>query len=153
MLDKLVAYKEAMNVELVLTEEVYSELMRNDAFKDIENFLMRNFKKFNTPSNIIEEIRLSNPNLGPGELSVLASAIYILRQNNETTPTAIMDDRKGRKAAKSLNLNVHGTLWIILQLKNSGIISKARAMEVIRSLPERGFYIKGEELQEAITKA
>ncbi|MEM3194465.1 MAG: hypothetical protein QXH97_05755, partial [Candidatus Bathyarchaeia archaeon] len=79
------------------------------------------------PNEVMEEIERKKSGLGPGEISVIASVISITREVNEAIVMAIIDDKRGRKSAKALNLEVHGSLWIITQLKKHNRLLTAKA--------------------------
>jgi predicted nucleic acid-binding protein len=72
-----------------------------------------------TVKNILFQSTLD---IDPGEASAIALAI-------ESEPSLlILDDAKGRKVARKLNLNFTGTLGIFLKAKSSGIIPAIRPM-------------------------
>ena len=63
-----------------------------------------------------DDLFQSSLDIDPGEASAIALAI-------ESEPSLlILDDAKGRKIARKLNLNYTGTLGILLKAKRSGII-------------------------------
>ena len=60
--------------------------------------------------------------LGPGESEVLMLAL-------ETTgATVILDDMLARRVAESLNLRLTGTLGLLLEAKQTGLISQVRPL-------------------------
>lgn len=150
LLNKIIAYKKATNVELMLPSVVHDELRRYKSFPRIKEFLEQNFKVIIPPNEVMEEIERKKSGLGPGEISVIASVISITREDNEAIVMAIIDDKRGRKSAKAINLEVHGSLWIITQLKKHNIITKEEAVNSIRTLPQHGFHISEEDLQAVI---
>jgi predicted nucleic acid-binding protein len=70
-----------------------------------------------------KDILLQNAlDIDPGEASAIALAL-------ESGPSLlIIDDDKGRKLAKRLNLNITGSLGIFLKAKNAGIISTIKPL-------------------------
>jgi len=154
VLEKLANYKDYVghDVELVLPDKVLEELMRGKGTKKVEGFLKRTFMVLRAPEEVMREIGLRKPGLGPGELSVLAVATSLMRREPSTSVIAIIDDRRGRKAAEELGLERHGTLWLIIQLKARGIISRREAMEMVEGLPARGFHLNGGTLKRALKK-
>ncbi|HIE14032.1 TPA: DUF3368 domain-containing protein [Candidatus Bathyarchaeota archaeon] len=50
----------------------------------------------------------------------------------------------------SYGLNVHGTLWLLIQFKKCGVISKEEAREKIKELHRYGFWIAETQLREAL---
>jgi predicted nucleic acid-binding protein len=68
-----------------------------------------------------------------GEASVIALA------KESIDPLLLLDDLKGRKLAKKLNLKISGTLGVIHKAKQEGIIPKVSPL--LRSLIDHGFRI------------
>ncbi|MBI5303454.1 MAG: DUF3368 domain-containing protein [Chloroflexi bacterium] len=83
--------------------------------------------------------------LGAGETAVLAFA------SAEPGWTAILDDEAARKCARSLSLNVKGTLGIILLAKQKGLI--ASAAHELRALQAIGFRIDDQTARDALQRA
>lgn len=71
--------------------------------------------------------------LGAGEIEVLTVAL------ERGDAVAILDDRRARQAAQSLDLRVTGTLGLILDAKKSGLISAVRP--VLDDLQARRFRV------------
>ena len=78
-----------------------------------------------------------------GEASTIALAVEV--DNNIT----ILDDLKGRKIAKKLNIKMTGTLGVIINAKKKNIISSTK--EVLNKLKEAGFRIS-KEIENEILK-
>jgi len=76
-----------------------------------------------------------------------AEAIQLAR---ELQATIIIDERRGRRIAKSLGLKVRGTLGILLELKRKGLIDAVKPF--IRKMLEKGYYLS-EELVEEVLRA
>ena len=66
-----------------------------------------------------------------GEASSIALALEIPQA------TLVIDERKGRKIAKELNLKIIGTLKVLLKAKENGVISSVQ--EIIDQLEENEF--------------
>ena len=95
--------------EITITEEVYSEF---------GNELPDWIKVVNTPT--IEEnlIRL----LDLGEASSISFAL------NSKNSLLIIDEAKGRKAAKNLGINIIGTLGIFVLAKEKGLVQEVKPL-------------------------
>ncbi len=76
-------------------------------------------------------------NLGQGEAEVIALA-------TETGMKAIIDDLKARKVAETLDLNITGTIGILLKAENLGLIDSAYSKA--KELKDIGFYVSDELL-------
>ncbi len=68
-----------------------------------------------------------------GEASAIALALEL------DNPLLIIDDLKGRKLAKKLNLNIAGTLGVILKAKEKGIIKSTKG--IFEKLKQSNFRI------------
>lgn len=79
--------------------------------------------------------------LGRGELSSIA---YALAHQIDIVG---LDDRQARALAKSLNLNIRGTIGILIQAKQAGLISAIRPL--LHQLRQNGMYIAPSLLQAA----
>lgn len=153
LLDKIIAYKEATNVELMLPSEVYNELKRYRSFSEIEKHLKQGFKIITPLDEVVEDVKKRKLGLGPGEISVIATAISVAKEDNEATVITIIDDKRGRRSAKDFGLEIHGSLWMIIQLKRHRVITKEEAISAIKALPQHGFHASEEDLQTAIEEA
>ncbi len=78
-------------------------------------------------------------NLGQGEAEVIALA-------TETGMKAIIDDLKARKVAETLDLNITGTIGILLKAENLGLIDSAYSKA--KELKDIGFYVSDELLDD-----
>jgi predicted nucleic acid-binding protein len=152
--EKLIEFKHSVgyDIELIIPKEVFEELKRYKEIMKIKKILNQIFKIYDTPKEILEEIRAKNDRLELGELGVLSLAYYLARQDFKSSVTAIIDDKKGRKVADELGLEKHGTLWLIIYLKKLKIIDKEKAKDAVMKLPIKGFYITNEELKNAIAE-
>ena len=152
--EKLIEFKHSFShdIELIISKEVFDELKRYKEMMKIKKILNQIFKIYDTPKEILKEIKSRNDRLGLGELGVLSLAYYLARQDFKSSVTAIIDDKKGRKVADKLGLEKHGTLWLIIYLKKLKIIDKEKAKGAVMKLPIKGFYITNEELNKAIAE-
>ncbi|RLI43237.1 hypothetical protein DRO59_01580 [Candidatus Bathyarchaeota archaeon] len=74
-----------------------------------------------------------------GEAAVIALALEGHREN------VIIDDAEARTAAEYFELEVHGTLYIILEAYKRNIFkSKAEVMSMVNNMLRKGFYISSE---------
>jgi predicted nucleic acid-binding protein len=80
--------------------------------------------------------------LGPGESAVLAHAMI------EPGAVAVIDDRDGRRCARSLLIPVIGTLGLVLSAKREGRIAAARP--VVERLRKSGMYLSDQVINEAL---
>lgn len=78
-------------------------------------------------------------NLGKGESEAIALA-------KEMGTRVIIDDLKARKVAETLELNVTGTIGILLKAENMALIDSA--YDTARELKEKGFYVSDQLLDD-----
>lgn len=78
-----------------------------------------------------------------------ASAITLALETENCV--LIIDERKGRKVAKELNLNIIGTLKVLLVAKQRGVIESVK--EVIMELHNNNFRFKTDIVQEVLKLA
>jgi len=139
LLDGLIKYrnKNSANIEMMLPAEVLEELERStincNSLHDI-------FKVVRAEKRIVERLKQRYLGLGDGEIGVLSIALA-LKNSSPSHIVLLIDDYYARKIAKSLGLDVHGTLWLIQQLKMHNIITKENAIKIVKELPSHGFYI------------
>lgn len=81
--------------------------------------------------------------LGMGEREVIATA-YALRRRYRVA--VITDDKKARSVCEKLDLEVHGTLWLLKFLKDCGVIAREEAVELLNSIQDTSLYIDPELL-------
>jgi len=86
-------------------------------------------KKVESP---LVRLLVSDLNLGKGESEVIALA-------RETGMRIIIDDLKARKVAETLELNVTGTIGILLKAENMALIGSA--YDKAKELKDKGFYV------------
>lgn len=113
--------------EIILPEAVFNEF----GTPSVDCYLV---KKIESP---LVRLLVSELNLGKGEAEVIALA-------RETGMKIIIDDQKARKVAKTLGLNITGTIGILLKAENLGLIESA--YRKTKELREKGFYVSDELL-------
>jgi predicted nucleic acid-binding protein len=84
-------------------------------------------------------------NLGAGEAEAIALSI------ERSAARLILDDKKARRVARQLNLPVTGTLAVLLNAKERGIISEVRDM--LDLLITANFRISDALVQEVLRRA
>ena len=93
-------------------------------------------KKVESP---LVRLLVSDLNLGKGESEVIALA-------RETGMRIIIDDLKARKIAETLELNVTGTIGILLKAENMALIDSA--YDKAKELRDKGFYVSDQLLDD-----
>jgi predicted nucleic acid-binding protein len=108
--------------EVIISKGVYDELTAKVFLKEEINMInncgfikIREVKNEFAVKLIQKQLSLD---LGESESIVLTNEIK--------ANILIMDERKGRKIAQSMGLNITGTLGVILQAKNKGIIDEVK---------------------------
>ncbi|MEM8894301.1 MAG: DUF3368 domain-containing protein [Bacteroidota bacterium] len=83
--------------------------------------------------------------IDPGEASAINLAIEL------SCDLIVLDDLKARKVSEQLQLNITGTIGLIVKAKQSGLIESATV--VLDNLQETNFRISKELIREALTQA
>jgi len=118
---------------IIITNEVYNEVSQKEyAKKYIDKEIEQNFIT-------IKENEL-NLLLDKGESASIALSLQ------ESLPL-IIDEKKGRKFAKNLGVEVIGLIGIIKFLYLQKIISKARVLEIIDKLNSSSFRVSSRLLE------
>ena len=79
-----------------------------------------------------------------GEAEAIALALH-------SGARILIDERRGRNAARQLGLEIRGTLGLFVEAKKKGIIENVR--ECIDELLEAGYYLDAELIEEVLRKA
>lgn len=96
-------------------------------------------KKVKSP---LVKLLVSDLNLGKGESEAIAVA-------RETDTRIIIDDLKARKIAETLELNVTGTIGLLLKAENMALIESA--YDKVKKLRDKGFYVS-DQVMDSISK-
>jgi len=125
---------------LFIPEAVRDELLKGPSGQDILASGLVEVK----PVSDIGSVEILRAFLDEGE----AEAIQLAR---ELQATIIIDERRGRRAAKSLGLKVRGTLGILLELKRRGLIDSVKSFT--DRMFEKGYYLSEELVTEVLKVA
>lgn len=87
--------------------------------------------------------------LDPGERSSILLALDY--QHNGQMPRLVMDEAKGRAAARSLSLELIGSAGIIATATHLGIIQQARPL--LEALRASGYYLSDTVIDAALKAA
>jgi len=82
--------------------------------------------------------------LALGEAETIALTV------EENTEFIVMDDRLARRRAKSIELNVIGTLRVLRMMFDNGLIDKKDFLNSIEKLRETGFRISNEVIDKVV---
>lgn len=115
-----------------ILRELYSNIIITDVVRDEIHAELPNWIIVNKNYDI-QQAQLLELELDAGEASAIALGLKI------HDSTLILDESKGRKAAKRLGLKVTGTIGIILKAKKLGIIPSGK--ELLDALEEHGFWL------------
>jgi len=133
VLVKLGILKEALNLfsEVEVPHGVLEEIerRRDEVYRELTKLIAKG--KIH-----VEDIRKRLPRLGLGESSVIFLALV-------KNKVVILDDKRARKLARELGLEVIGTQSILKKLYEKGILKEA-PNTLYRHLIEMGFHIDKE---------
>jgi predicted nucleic acid-binding protein len=129
---------------LSITIEVYEELSRSKSLiKPLAKVLQKgNIEIAESPD--YTNLQGKYPELGIGELSVIASA---------KDRIAFIEDRKAEKVAEKEGVLVFNIPELLLACKKRGLIEKSELVQILNELKERdGYVFKGDVARELIGK-
>lgn len=124
---------------LFLTNEVYAEVMagKSKLFPDalLVDKLKNEHKVKIEPADLKITQKLEQDfNLGAGEASIVSAGV------NNRNKIIVTDNRQGRMAAKINNLQLAGSLDLIVALYRQQKISRDKAMAALQTLQEEGWF-------------
>ena len=117
--------------QLVILQDTFSELIVTKEVAD-EFGELPNWVAIKEVSNKEQYLRLTD-DLGKGEASSIALA---LEYGNSLL---IIDERKGRKVAGDLNIEIIGSLGVLIKAKEMGVIKSVR--EILTLIDKTDFRI------------
>ncbi len=123
--------------EIIISDAVYSEITQKFYHKEkIDSYIssMR-LKLSSVKHNEMYEMLIKRLDKGESESIALAKKLKL---------PLIIDERKGRKIAKSLEIKIIGFVGIILKLLDKKIISKDRAIEIVKEVEENDFRLSSD---------
>lgn len=130
----------ALSSRMVIPDGVYQEITRHK-YSDPATEWLKNQK-----SEIFESVEvptiISDWNLGKGETEVIAFAL----QNRDFT--AILDDRAAKNCAEVFNIDVCGTIAVIIKAKKTGLTPEIKPL--LAALRSTGFRISEDILTTAL---
>lgn len=118
--------------EIIITHEVYVEITQKfDHMKKIKTYLeTKQLKSVSIEHHELYEMLRKRLDKGESESIALAK--------RDGLPL-IIDERKGRKIAKSLEVNIIGLIGILLKLLEKQIINKHKATQIIEQIEANDF--------------
>ena len=109
--------------EVLLPQAVYDEVCCNSVFtNEAEMVKSCTFIKVGMASNIqsVKILRAAGLDLGESEAIVLADSL--------PDSLLLMDERKGRQIASSMGIRITGTMGVLMQAKNNGLIDSIKPL-------------------------
>ncbi|SDL68679.1 DUF3368 domain-containing protein [Halarsenatibacter silvermanii] len=119
--------------EIYIPEAVLKEIrVKGESSKAFRNMDKADYiKKFNSENIKASDFLSSSIHKGEAEVIALAKQIEATR--------VIIDDYAARKHARYLDLNVTGTLGVLLRAKNEGLIDSVKPL--VDKMIEEGFHV------------
>ena len=129
---------------LDLLTKTYGRVITTPTIKAEVRFELPEWVDVLTPTDRAQEMRLKE-RVDPGEASAITLALEI------EDASLILDDLRARKLAKSLGLDVTGSVGVILKAKSIGVIPSIRP--VILAIRETSFQLSSQIEREAFLLA
>lgn len=124
---------------LNLLNQLYEEVLITDiVIQEFKEPIPISYKKVEIKGN--DFFKLLSLQLDPGEASVISMG------SENSSFTMIIDDLKGRKIARGLDLNFTGTLGVLVKAKRNGLIEKLEPY--VEKLIQDGIRISNQVLEE-----
>jgi predicted nucleic acid-binding protein len=119
--EKLEILKELFG-EVYISNGVFKELISNEIFRDEARIIKTSdfIKTINVKNEFAVKLLQKTAGLDLGESE------SIVLSNELKGDVLIIDEKRGRSVAKSMDLNISGTLGLLLKAKDMGIIDKVR---------------------------
>lgn len=125
--------------EIIIPKAVYDEILNTPSSLNKEGEIIK--KEIKKKWILIKEVtkpKFPELNLGRGETEALNLCI---ESNN---PLLLIDEKKARNIAKSLKIDVLGTIGILLLVKKRGLKNEQEILENLDLLIKKGFYLSSE---------
>ena len=125
--------------EIMIPKAVYDEILNTPRTLNKEGEILK--KEIKKKWILIKEIttlKFPELNLGKGETEALNLCI---EYNN---PLLLIDEKKARNIAKSLKIDVLGTIGILLFVNKRGLKNEQEILENLDLLIKKGFYLSSE---------
>ncbi len=135
--------------EIIITDFVYNEILRSDQRKVFEKFIRSgNLIILRISSKeVMEIIRFKT------RLSIRSIADRtILWKALQLDATLLTCDKKLRKEAEGHDLEVRGSIWVITELVDKGIVNKTEGRQLLENLKTKNDRLPVERIDEQIKK-
>ncbi|MCD4772326.1 MAG: DUF3368 domain-containing protein [Bacteroidales bacterium] len=141
-IDKLELLKEIYGM-VIIPRAVFQEIEKGKDKPYYQNLSLVNWIRIEKIKN--KESRTYFFDLDDGEAEVLILA------NEQNADLVILDETMGRRYAKRLDINLTGTVGILLKAKEKGLIKSIR--ELLDELTEKGTWLNPKLISKAIELA
>ena len=138
---KLLSILKELHEEVLVPRAVERELRRKPEGADI---FRDNIGINATEVENIELVKALMLVVDEGEAEAIALALH-------SGARLLIDEKRGKNAAKALGLEIRGTLGLFVEAKNKGIIRSVK--DCIDELLELGYYLDYELIEEVLRKA
>lgn len=138
---------EKLFVEVLIPDAVFKELTTNTLFTNEAEIVKKSsFLKVSSVQNqkslqLLQAV--SGLDDGESEAIILADE---LKSN-----ILLMDERKGRKVAQRLGINITGTIGVLIQAYNEGMISDVEVKSYLNQLKNSNIRLSESLIQQALS--
>lgn len=118
--------------EIIITDEVYQEITEKFSYQQtINSYISKNRLKLqNIEAKEMYEMLIKRLDRGEVSSIILAKKLNL---------PLIIDEKKGRKIAQSMQIPIIGFVGILLKLIEKEIIAKSRAIEIMEEVESNNF--------------
>jgi len=135
---------------LKLPESVYNEFNNGATTNSIDGFIDDGVFDIIEGMSTEEEDYIKNrwPNLGSGEINVLAWAKRLQKEDKEFL--CVLDDLNARRACETMGFQLTGSVGLLKLLKTRGLVSNPKIVEIVNKIRDSDFHIKEEILEDLL---
>ncbi|RLI96979.1 MAG: hypothetical protein DRP00_04625 [Candidatus Aenigmatarchaeota archaeon] len=150
LLHLLAFYLDLKDAVLVVPSKVYNEVLSGNRSSILSKQLPTRLRIISSSLEGLKRLRRRHLQLGDGELEVIALAIELGKAKNMEI-IALIDEKKARRiVADVYRIEVHGTLWLIVEFKRKRLIDGETALNILKKILIHGFYLSENLLSKAV---
>ncbi len=76
--------------------------------------------------------------------------LFALVQAKDEEAVLLTDDKELRRAAENEGVRVHGTLWVLDQMVERGLVNRAQAAKTLEQMRVKNRYLPGAEVEKRL---
>lgn len=139
----------ALEYDISTTDFVVNEILESEQKAQIESFIeAKKLYVFKLTANEVEEIR----NFVTKRFFKGITDKTVLWKSYQLKCPLLTGDKKLRNEAEDLKIEVHGSIWVLNELVEKGIVTKAKGAELLEKLKLINASLPHDEIDRLIKK-